>query len=77
VSAIGVEVDEAYVHCAKAVRRSGLWDPGRWPDAGDVPSGAAMLRAHLRLEATEAELIADLEAGYAWGLEQDLPPACE
>lgn len=45
VSAIGVEVTEAYVHCAKAGRRAGLWDPNRWPELDRVPSGARMLRA--------------------------------
>ncbi len=41
-----VEVAEAFVHCSKAVRRSGLWDPARWPDPADVPTAAAMLLAH-------------------------------
>ena len=28
--AIGVEVRECFLHCAKAFRRSGLWDSTRW-----------------------------------------------
>lgn len=44
--AIGVDVDEAYLHCAKALRRSGLWDHARRPDLSDLPSAAVMLRDH-------------------------------
>ncbi len=34
--AIGVEVEEAYAHCAKAFRRSGLWEKERWPESADL-----------------------------------------
>ena len=30
--AVTVTVREAYIHCAKAFRRSGLWTPEAWPD---------------------------------------------
>ena len=30
--AIGIEVDEVFLHCAKAFKRSGLWNPPAWPD---------------------------------------------
>jgi PPOX class probable FMN-dependent enzyme len=43
--ALVVEVAEAFIHCAKAARRSGLWDPERWPDPSSVPGAAAMLPA--------------------------------
>ncbi len=33
--AIGVEVEECFLHCAKAFKRSGLWERERWPDVGD------------------------------------------
>ena len=32
--ALAVEVQEAFLHCAKCVKRSGLWDTARWPDSG-------------------------------------------
>lgn len=47
--AVGVTVEEAYIHCAKALRRSGLWDPDAWPDLSDLPSTACMLRDHYAL----------------------------
>ena len=36
--AVVVEVDECFIHCAKALRRSGVWDPATWlsPDDADV-----------------------------------------
>jgi uncharacterized protein len=56
---IGVEVEEAFIHCAKAFIRSGLWQPETWPEK--VPSASLMLRDHidipdLTLDAVEARL---------------------
>ena len=41
--AIGVEVEEVFMHCPRAFMRSGLWKAEAWPDAAAVPSMAAML----------------------------------
>ena len=41
--AIGVEVEEAYLHCPKAFIRSSLWDPATWADPKRLPSFAQML----------------------------------
>ncbi len=59
VLGIGVEVEEAFIHCAKAFIRSALWQPETWPD--EVPSASLMLRDHmdipdLTLDAVEARL---------------------
>lgn len=62
--AVGIDVEECFVHCAKAFRRSGLWDPATWPAAAERPSAACVLRDHLGLEAEPAVIAADLEAGY-------------
>lgn len=63
-AAIGVEVAEAFVHCAKSFRRGGVWDPRSWaPDA--VPSAAELLTCHIELEAPPEELAANLEVAYA------------
>lgn len=37
-----VEVDEAYMHCARAFLRSGLWKPETWPDTETIPTMAAI-----------------------------------
>jgi uncharacterized protein len=46
--AIGVEVEEVFMHCGKASLRSNLWQPNRWPDVSDLQSAACMLLAHAR-----------------------------
>jgi uncharacterized protein len=62
--AIVVEVRTAFIHCAKALRRSGLWQPDRWPDTSDMATPACMLNDHIGLG--DAELSAQaLEEGYA------------
>lgn len=62
---VGVTVEEAYIHCAKALRRAGLWDPAAWPDTTHLPSAACMLRDHLKLPDVEPEAIErDLEVAY-------------
>jgi PPOX class probable FMN-dependent enzyme len=64
--AIGVQVEDVYLHCAKAFRRSNLWDPQLWPDRTNLPSGAAILREHIGLHDIPVEVIEqDLEVGYA------------
>jgi uncharacterized protein len=47
--AVGVDVETAYIHCAKALRRAGVWEPGEWPDTSHLPSVACMLRDHYGL----------------------------
>ena len=41
--AIRVEVDEAFLHCAKALKRSRLWDPGSKVDRRTMPSLGRMI----------------------------------
>lgn len=70
-AAIGVEVEQAFVHCAKSFRRAGAWDPTSWPAEDAAPSAAELLTEHLALDATAEQLAADLEAGYRHDLEQE------
>jgi len=64
---IGVEVEEAFVHCAKAFIRSGLWRPETWPD--EVPSAARMLRDHMDVPDLTTDAV---EARLAEGYEKTL-----
>ena len=41
--AIAVEIDEAYMHCARAFLRSGMWQPETWPDPNTVPTLRAIM----------------------------------
>lgn len=62
--AVVVTVAECFIHCAKAFRRSAVWDPSTWPIGDDRPSAAAIINEHLRLGVDPAVIEADLEAGY-------------
>lgn len=50
--AIGVEIEECFLHCAKAFKRSGLWNQARWPDVAGLPSMAKILWDQIDLKAT-------------------------
>jgi PPOX class probable FMN-dependent enzyme len=63
--AIAVDVEEAFLHCAKCVKRSGLWEPARWPDREGLASPAQMCRDHAKLNTmTVEELDQRLQDGY-------------
>ncbi|MCP3935517.1 MAG: pyridoxamine 5'-phosphate oxidase family protein [Actinomycetia bacterium] len=72
-AAIGVQVSEVMLHCAKAALRSKLWEPEEWGGAG--PSAGELLVAHSPdLDRTAAEIDGHLERGYAADLAEDNPP---
>jgi PPOX class probable FMN-dependent enzyme len=43
VTALVVEVEQCFMHCARAFKRAGLWEPERWPDASGVRSMQRMI----------------------------------
>ncbi|XOK62357.1 pyridoxamine 5'-phosphate oxidase family protein [Paenibacillus elgii] len=63
---IGVEVEECYMHCAKAFKRSGLWKPDSWLPEGDRPSPAQIIAAHVKgkMELTTDEVDQMLQESY-------------
>lgn len=68
--AIGVDVEEVFIHCAKALRRSGLWHPDDWPDLTDMPTVACILKDHYQLPeldlAAVEERLSDLYERTTW-----------
>jgi hypothetical protein len=73
--AIVVEVTTAFIHCAKALRRSGLWAPDQWPDTSDMATPACMLNDHVGLGDVELSARA-LDESYAqttWKMGGDIP----
>jgi PPOX class probable FMN-dependent enzyme len=46
--AIGVEVEQCFLHCPKAFLRSQLWIPERWPARDALPSYACALFDQIR-----------------------------
>ncbi len=59
--AIGVEVEECFLHCAKAFKRSGLWDRDRWPDVAGLPSMARMLWDQIEAKPAGLSSVEDYE----------------
>jgi len=65
--AIVVDVTTAFIHCANSLRRSGLWQPDRWPDTSDMASPARIFRDHMRLteRSTTEEMQEALDDAYS------------
>lgn len=62
---IGVEVEECYMHCAKAFKRSGLWQPGSWLSSEVLPDPAEIIAEHAgRLRLSTEEVRASLKESY-------------
>jgi PPOX class probable FMN-dependent enzyme len=63
LSVLVLQVERAYFQCAKAVMRSGLWDPDRRVDRSVFPPFTQVLRDHCRdatIPQDDAQLRADL-----------------
>ncbi len=52
---LGVEVDAAFIHCAKALIRSGAWQPDTWSD--ELPSASRILRDHISMPEVTLEYV--------------------
>jgi PPOX class probable FMN-dependent enzyme len=67
--AIGVEVEEVFLHCAKAFKRSGLWEPARWPDISRLVTSAKIFHDQVKIPGMSVEdYERRLETGYRTGL---------
>lgn len=67
VSGVIVDVDEAYLHCGKAVLRASLWDPEKRIDRKSFPSMGRMLADQIGGYDAE-ELDRGIEERYRTGL---------
>ena len=59
--ALIVDIAEAYMHCPRAFKRSKLWDSGSWPEAGSVPTMAAILYQMFNPEESAEEFARERE----------------
>lgn len=67
--AIGVEVQEVFLHCGRALVRSHVWEPDTWLTATERPSAAQIFADHMQLpEVTCAVVERRLEVGYTTAL---------
>jgi len=62
---IVVEVEECFIHCAKAFKRSRLWETESWEPIEELPSAPKILADHAKLEhMTEDDIAKRLKEGY-------------
>ena len=71
-AAIGVEVDELFIHCAKAFKRGDVWNTEAW-GTWLAPEAAELLVCHANLDVDVAAITASLEQGYKDQLALDRP----
>lgn len=57
---IGIDVEECFIHCAKAFRRSQIWEPYTWMEKSLLPSASEILFEHAKLPNTS---MADIQKG--------------
>jgi uncharacterized protein len=57
---LGVVVEEAFLHCAKAFKRSGLWRPGEWPSTDGLARPAEIWKDHMALPDLTTEDVQEL-----------------
>jgi hypothetical protein len=68
---IRMTVESVYLHCAKALMRSHLWDANQHPDRAELPSMGEMLRDQIQAfqgEEIEVETQAQMVARYQQSL---------
>lgn len=66
--AIGIEVDEAFLHCAKAFIRSELWEPESWKGPDGLARPAQIWKDHAAIKDSLQEIQEFLEEDYATNL---------
>ncbi|RKD24529.1 phosphohydrolase [Ammoniphilus oxalaticus] len=50
---IGVDVEECYIHCSRALNQSKIWDAQTWQKAENLPIGKEIFRDHLKMNGIE------------------------
>jgi PPOX class probable FMN-dependent enzyme len=62
--AIVVTIDEAFLHCAKCVIRSGIWEQGQWPELEGLASLARVMVDHGKLADSEEKVQTLINESY-------------
>ncbi len=63
-SALLIRVEEAFLHCGKAMIRSRLWDPAARVERSALPSYGQMMKDQIEIADTAAEIEASVAEGY-------------
>lgn len=75
--AVGVEVDEAFLHCAKALIRSDLWEPESWPNLDGMARPAQIWKDHAAIPTPVEEIQDYLDEVYVDDLYWEPPEDSE
>jgi PPOX class probable FMN-dependent enzyme len=62
--AIVVSIEEAFLHCAKCVIRSGIWEQEKWPELEGLASLARVMIDHGKLADSEAKVQTLIDESY-------------
>ncbi|WP_313801990.1 pyridoxamine 5'-phosphate oxidase family protein [Cytobacillus sp.] len=63
---IAVQVEECYIHCAKALKRSKLWQPDTWAEKSALPYPPKILADHINMPDVDSETVrVALEESYS------------
>lgn len=62
--AIVVSIDEAFMHCAKCIIRSGIWEPEKWPELAGLSTLAQMMIDHGKLADNVEKIQTLIDQGY-------------
>lgn len=68
--AVVIDVDSVFLHCAKAFRRGGVWDPESWPNIGDT-AAMEMFNDTAGTDVDPAVMRSFLEEDYKASLEAE------
>ncbi len=68
--AVVIQVGSVFMHCAKAFRRGGVWDPDSWSDLSDT-AACEMFNDISGADMPPAEMRKFLEADYAASLAEE------
>lgn len=54
---IGVQVEECYIHCAKAFMRSQAWNPDSWVPSEQLPNPSKIIADHVNQDSVTEESV--------------------
>lgn len=52
---IGIDVGACFIHCARALQKSQIWNADTWEKNETLPSGLDMFHAHLKINGVEVK----------------------
>ena len=72
-AAIGIDVLETFIHCAKAFQRGRVWDPEMWSMNSTAPDAVDIILCQSLVDGDHADLRDAFDRGYAQDLAEERP----